>query len=583
MSSRAGIVSAALSVLVLAAGCGGGSSTATGARGNDAGPPPPGKRALTVTKEGAGTVRSTPPGIDCGATCAAFFAAGANVTLEAVADAGWTFNGWGGACNLPGPLGPPMPSTPGPCSLLITADGTVSATFQPVAAQPGPRYRLDVASSGNGKGRVSSNPGGIDCGTACSSSFPKGTAVSLTATPEPGSKFAGWGGACSGSDGCTVTISGDSAATATFSLLPAPDECAGLRPADPSPASYTHSFDEPLGSYATCSEGFADGAGSLLLSAGQGDGRSPSQKRIEFVSPTGALMNTSFSPDNSSPRPGDGVRDFTEQLAGFAGVLYSGRGISHFLQGWDSSGRPTGSADGGDFTPILAADPLGGSMLYLTVPSSPSRFVLDAYDETLHRRWRVAMPPGLPVALGVDRAGRALALFEGERGDSDLFGQWVDHDGKAGPPFHVLGPGRHIVGHPVLFQRVGDGLYLQESNSGQWTGQFESLSTTMAAPPDWLKARPRTVLHMVRGGKGYAVMPQPYVEGDCAQTIEVVSPSGRSCGATTFRATSGSCRTLTIHVGYDGTVVQQLPTSSEKRYRDVPYSCTWQWWPGFFR
>src|SRR5438094_10646203 len=70
---------------------------------------------------------------------------------------------------------------------------------------------------GSGSGVVTSDPSGVDCGTACRASFTSGTAVRLVATADPGSYFAGWqGGGCSGAASCVVTMSSDQAVTATF-------------------------------------------------------------------------------------------------------------------------------------------------------------------------------------------------------------------------------------------------------------------------------------------------------------------------------------------------------------------------------
>ncbi len=58
----------------------------------------------------------------------------------------------------------------------------------------------------SGRGAVSSNPEGIDCGSACFASFHTGTNVTLTATPADGYEFAGWGGIsspCQGTGTCT--------------------------------------------------------------------------------------------------------------------------------------------------------------------------------------------------------------------------------------------------------------------------------------------------------------------------------------------------------------------------------------------
>ncbi|MFN8095001.1 MAG: FG-GAP-like repeat-containing protein, partial [Vicinamibacteria bacterium] len=73
-----------------------------------------------------------------------------------------------------------------------------------------------VAKMGSGRGRVTSTPAGIDCGETCTASFPPSYTVALVATPEPGSTFAGWGGACSGSGPCFVAPSASTWVAATF-------------------------------------------------------------------------------------------------------------------------------------------------------------------------------------------------------------------------------------------------------------------------------------------------------------------------------------------------------------------------------
>src|SRR5262249_52175663 len=62
---------------------------------------------------------------------------------------------------------------------------------------------LSVAKNGTGTGSVTSSPAGINCGSTCSHSFADGSAVTLTATADAGSKFTGWsGGGCSGTGTC---------------------------------------------------------------------------------------------------------------------------------------------------------------------------------------------------------------------------------------------------------------------------------------------------------------------------------------------------------------------------------------------
>jgi hypothetical protein len=67
-----------------------------------------------------------------------------------------------------------------------------------------------------GSGTVSSNPAGISCPSTCSHAFTGGSQVTLTPTPASGWVLSSWGGACSGSGGCTVTISAAESVTATF-------------------------------------------------------------------------------------------------------------------------------------------------------------------------------------------------------------------------------------------------------------------------------------------------------------------------------------------------------------------------------
>jgi Divergent InlB B-repeat domain len=74
---------------------------------------------------------------------------------------------------------------------------------------------LTIARAGAGSGTVSG--GGLTCGASCSAPFEKGTAVTLTASPEAGSSFSNWAG-CDTATGvtCTVTLNANKTVTATF-------------------------------------------------------------------------------------------------------------------------------------------------------------------------------------------------------------------------------------------------------------------------------------------------------------------------------------------------------------------------------
>jgi len=88
-----------------------------------------------------------------------------------------------------------------------------------VSYDPAPvMYELTVSKAGSGEGTVTSSPVGIDCGESCTGSFEAGSQITLTADAEPDSTFAGWSDACSGTDTCTVNMTGPLNVFATFEL-----------------------------------------------------------------------------------------------------------------------------------------------------------------------------------------------------------------------------------------------------------------------------------------------------------------------------------------------------------------------------
>ncbi len=166
---------------------------------------PPTQFPLTVTNNGHGTVTSTPSGINCGADCSQSFDGKTEVTLTAIPDSDYQFDGWGGAC-----------SGTADCKVTMTAARNVTATFAVVP--PSEKFALTVTKEGGGK--VTSSPAGIDCGLTCSFAFDKDANVSLTAAPDSGYTFDGWSGACTGTAGCSVAMTANKNVTATFKKIP---------------------------------------------------------------------------------------------------------------------------------------------------------------------------------------------------------------------------------------------------------------------------------------------------------------------------------------------------------------------------
>ncbi|HEV8535220.1 MAG TPA: hypothetical protein VGR87_05790 [Candidatus Limnocylindria bacterium] len=160
---------------------------------------PLGSAALTVSRRGPGAVTSTPPGLTCGAACSATFITGTDVTLNAVAEPGALFDGWGGDCS----------GTASTCTVTMSAARTATARFLLSS------YALAVTRSG--PGTVTSAPDGISCGTTCTATFASGSTVMLAATANATALFSGWGGACSGTaPTCTVTMDASRSVTASF-------------------------------------------------------------------------------------------------------------------------------------------------------------------------------------------------------------------------------------------------------------------------------------------------------------------------------------------------------------------------------
>jgi len=167
---------------------------------------PPNTQTLTLTSVGQGSIRANSGAISSctegGGTCAGNYIEAATVTLIASPRPGQAV-AWQGCTALP---------NPNTCEVEIGASETaVRATFVQIT------HALTIAKAGSGQGQVACN------GAPCATTYPEGTALTLTATPASRSTFAGWsGGGCSGTGACQLTLAADAQVTATFNANPIP-------------------------------------------------------------------------------------------------------------------------------------------------------------------------------------------------------------------------------------------------------------------------------------------------------------------------------------------------------------------------
>ncbi len=156
---------------------------------------------LLIQKAGSGSGTVTGGGIDCGSTCSVTLAGGTSATLTAAPSTSSFFTSWSGCDSTNGNT----------CTVTLNQNRTVTATFTL-------EYRtLTIQKGGCGSGTVTGT--GINCGTDCSESFVKGTAVTApTATPDSGAVFARYYVGTTHWSSNTWTMNDNQTVTALFGL-----------------------------------------------------------------------------------------------------------------------------------------------------------------------------------------------------------------------------------------------------------------------------------------------------------------------------------------------------------------------------
>ena len=161
--------------------------------------------SVQIAGSGLGGITSDDGNINCPGDCSQSYFTDQSVTLTASADAdGSVFVGWSGGCSeINGNI----------CIVDMSGNRNVDAVFDNSAVEGG---FLSVDLLGTGSGSVTSDDGNISCLPDCGQSYTTETTVTLRPSAATGSTFSGWGGACSGLGGCTVTMSVSRNVTASF-------------------------------------------------------------------------------------------------------------------------------------------------------------------------------------------------------------------------------------------------------------------------------------------------------------------------------------------------------------------------------
>jgi hypothetical protein len=363
------------------------------------------------------------------------------------------------------------------------------------------------------------------------------------------------------------------ASSATIEPLDDGGECAGLLPSTiPTPVVVHRA---PV---AACTAGTSDGTGSVALGARDASG----EVTWEVFTPGG------------EPRGGFEAAEILPQSSGWHALRVGPADddapplVDYVAFGPDGAPRraETVSPDPSAFTGFrwaLGPDPAGGGfVLFRAVTLRGNHWHVlrgHRFESSGARRWprdgaflRSDSDPLAPwfMAAAVSRRGDALVLYQDS---AFLVPAWADAAGevteghRAERYADVLGS--DSLDHELRLEPLLDGSLALSAN-GRWRRVYPHRALESAPLPEWLASRSEWTFRSTRGNRGYALFPPPgRGSAGCAQTIEIVAPTGRLCGRITLREGGSGCTTGAVDQGWDGTVVQQSG-------RDA---CTYRWWP----
>jgi len=369
------------------------------------------------------------------------------------------------------------------------------------------------------------------------------------------------------------------------------NDCDGLAPAS-------------LGTMTSYAEQYDSTSGVCGLPAGNGHGvmahfvGSDAYPRFTLVNPSGGVNGRIATGAHG------GVIPLTSGFLEWSFMQFRGTNEQQFIDAIDDSGRPQGSGRNffmyGPREEVFAADVNGGAALggTLHVEGRKDQHRVMMFDATGATRWG---PRDLPTdsaifGLGVDLNGRALVIQDGYAQCSGcILAQWFERDGTPLTGSFTLIAG-FSAGPATWFETaplIGGGLAVRRMDAdrsdqtqgfhSQWLVTVDSGKDTIQGAPDWMKARPDTDLALARAGAAYAVLPNGGSGQHCSQDLELVSRSGNSCAKWTLDlGGGGTCDTLELHLGLEGTILQRLPFELESNPDGMgrTKTCTLRFWTG---
>ena len=175
--------------------------------------------------------------------------------------------------------------------------------------------------------------------------------------------------------------------------------------------------------------------------------------------------------------------------------------------------------------------------------------------------------PNVPVDLDIAAVGDANAhvLVTVHPGsiaglsDADYAAVWFDPAGNAETRVFSAASGS---GPTVLRALAGGGAALQIG--GTWVSVLSPGSESRSPVPSWLASHPNYDLEVIRGGRGYALIPRNGAPD--TRTLDLLATDGTRCGSTAFPVGG-------LSVGLDGTVIAS----------EGDGGCSHSWWPALLR